>query len=229
MTSFGVVFGVFAVASSLVSGALPALGADLSRYRDFQLGADLAGIVKQTGSNASHVKVIHRRPSLIQELEWRPQPLGLSTGAEAVQDVTFSFVDGKMFRIVVNYDRYKTAGLTAGDIIESLSGDYGTTVALPVAANAESLKYGDQEEVVGVWQDPQYRFTLTRTAYGPSYRLTGVMTQLAVPAQAAIAEAGRLDDIEAPQRAAARVAAELETDRIKLEKSRAANKAKFKP
>jgi hypothetical protein len=229
MTSFGVVFGILAAAPYLVSGAIPAMGADLSKYRDFQFGADLAGIAKQTGANSSQVKVIHRRPSLIQELEWRPQPFGPPATTEAVQDVTFSFVDGKLFRIVVNYDRYETAGLTAGDIIESLSGDYGATAALPVLAKTDSRDYGDQEEVVGVWQDPQYRFTLTRTSYGPSYRLTGVMTQLAVPAQAAIAEAGRLDDIEAPQRAAARMAAELETDRIKLEKSRAANKAKFKP
>jgi hypothetical protein len=55
------------------------------------------------------------------------------------------------------------------------------------------------------------------------------MKQLEVTAQAVIAEAGRLDDLEAPQRAAARAAVELETERIKLEKSRAANKAKFKP
>jgi hypothetical protein len=229
MTSLGFVVRVFAVASYLVSGAIPAVGADLSRYRDFQLGAGLSGILKQSGANSSQVKVIHQRPSLIQEFEWRPQPFGSSAKTEAVQDVTFSFVDGKLFRIVVNYDRYETAGLTSGDIIESLSGDYGATAALPVPAKRDSRDYADQEEVIGVWQDPRHRFTLTRTAYGPSYRLTGVMTQLEAPAQAAIAEAGRLDDLEAPQRAAARVAAELETERIKLEKSRAANKAKFKP
>ena len=228
MTDLGRLFRVFAVASSLVSGAIPALGVDLSRYRDFQFGAGLAGISRQTGANSTHVKLIHSRPSLIQELEWRPQPLGSSIKTEAVRDVTFSFIDGQLFRIVVNYDRYETAGLTAGDIIESLSGGYGTASPLPVPANALTPGY-DQEEVVGVWQDPRYRFTLTRTAYGPSYRLTGVMKQLEATAQAAIAEAGRLDDLEAPQRAAARAAVELEAERIKLEKSRAANKAKFKP
>lgn len=229
MTDFGMIIRVLAVASYVVSGAIPAIGSDLSRYRNFQLGADLAGIAKQTGADSSNVKLVHSRPSLIQELAWRPQTLGASTRTDAVQQVTFSFIDGKLFRIEVNYDRYETAGLTAGDIIESLSRAYGATAGLPVAANAVRLNYGDQEEVVGVWQDPQYRFTLTRTAYGPSYRLTGVMKQLEVTAQAAIAEAGRLDDLEAPQRAAARAAAELETERINLEKSRAANKAKFRP
>lgn len=141
-----------------------------------------------------------------------------------MRDVTFSFIDGKLFRIVVNYDRYETAGLTSGDMIESLSEGYGAASPLPVPAKAPAPGY-DQEEVAAVWQDPQYRFTLTRTAYGPSYRLTGVMRQLDATAQAVIAEAGRLDDLEAPRRAAA----ELETERIKLEKSRAANKAKFKP
>lgn len=228
MTDVGLLIRVFAVASYLASGAIPALGADLSRYRDFQFGAGLAGISRQTGSNSTHVKLLHSRPSLIQELEWRPQPLGSSTRTESVQDVTFSFVDGKLFRIVVNYDRYETAGLTPGDIVESLSGGYGTASPLPAPANAPTPGY-DQEEVVGVWQDPQYRFTLTRTAYGPSYRLIGVMKQLEATAQAAMAEAGRLDDLDAPRRAAARAAAELETERIKLEKSRSANKAKFKP
>lgn len=228
MSDLGRIFRVFAVASYLVSGAIQALGVDLSRYRDFEFGAGLAGISKQTGANSAHVKLLHSRPSLIQELEWRPQPLGSSTQTEAVQDVTFSFIDGKLFRIVVNYDRYETAGLTSGDIVESLSGGYGAAASLPAPAKSQTLGY-DQEEVVGVWQDPQYRFTLTRTAYGPSYRLTGVMKQLEATAQAAIAEAGRLDDLEAPQRAAARAAADLETERIKLEKSRAANKAEFKP
>jgi hypothetical protein len=189
MSDPGRIWRVFAVASYLISGAIPALGVDLSRYREFQLGAGLAGISKQTGANSTNVKLLHSRPSLIQELEWRPQPLGSSTQTEAVQDVTFSFIDGKLFRIVVNYDRYETAGLTSGDIVESLSAGYGAASALPAAVTALAAGY-DLEEVVGVWQDPQYRFTLTRTAYGPSYRLTGVMKQLDVTARAAIAEAG---------------------------------------
>lgn len=229
MTDIRVLAGVFTIASYVVSAAIPALGADLSTYRGFKFGADLAAVAEQAGTSASQVNVIHRRPALIQEFVWRSQSLGSLTQTDSVQDVTFSFIDAKLFRIVVNYDRYETAGLTAGDVIVSLSEIYGATAALPAPLNEDSMKYGDQEEVVAVWQDPQYRFALTRTAYGPSYKLTGVMTHLEESANAAIAEAGRLDDLEAPQRAAARIAADLETERIKLEKARAANKAKFRP
>jgi hypothetical protein len=42
-------------------------------------------------------------------------------------------------------------------------------------------------------------------------------------------EAKRLDDLEAPQRDAARAAAELNAEAATLEKARLVNKAKFRP
>jgi hypothetical protein len=146
-----------------------------------------------------------------------------------VQEVVFSFVDGKLFRITVSYDRFETAGLTAGDIIGALSANYGTAASLPANVEAEVRNSGDQELVLSEWKDLQYRFALTRTPYGPTYRLTGVMIPLEAQAQAAITEATRLDDLDAPRRTAARIAGELETERLKLEKARVANKAKFRP
>jgi hypothetical protein len=47
--------------------------------------------------------------------------------------------------------------------------------------------------------------------------------------QVAIVEAKRLDDREAPQKEAARLAAEKETEQAKLDKSRLLNKPKFRP
>ena len=47
--------------------------------------------------------------------------------------------------------------------------------------------------------------------------------------QAAILEAKRLDDQEAPQRDAERVAREEEAERVKLDKARLVNKPKFRP
>ena len=67
--------------------SLPAWAGDLSRYRNFQLGTDLPTVSKQVGVSPSQAKVIHRRPALIQELEWRPQPLGPSSQAEPVKEV----------------------------------------------------------------------------------------------------------------------------------------------
>jgi len=40
-----------------------ALAADLSRYRDFQFGTDLATVAKQAGASPSQAKVIHLRPA----------------------------------------------------------------------------------------------------------------------------------------------------------------------
>ena len=46
---------------------------DLSRYRDYQLGMTLAAVAKQAGMKPSDARVLHQRPELIEELEWRSQ------------------------------------------------------------------------------------------------------------------------------------------------------------
>jgi hypothetical protein len=219
VTSF-VVFGV-------MSAATPAR--DLSKYRNVQLGADLPTVAIQTGMSSSQAKTIHLRPALIQELTWRPQPLGLSRTTESVQEVVFSFYNGELFQIVVNYDRYETEGLTTDDLVQAISVSYGIP-ALPVArAKTLSPTYEDPEEVLAQWQDPEHRFELIRASYGPTFRLIGVLKRLEAPAQAATLEAKRLDNEEAPQRDAARVANEEEAVRTRLDKARLVNKPKFQP
>ena len=91
------------------------------------------------------------------------------------------------------------------------------------------MGYGDPEEVVARWEDEQYSFDLIRFPYGPTFRLIGVLKRQQTPVQSAIAEAKRLDDQEAPQRDAARIADANETERARLEKSRLVNKPKFRP
>jgi hypothetical protein len=90
-------------------------------------------------------------------------------------------------------------------------------------------RYGDQEEVFAQWQDSQYRFDLIRSSYGPTFKLVGVLKNLEAPAQAAIIEAARLDEKEAPQREADRIAKEDEAERARLEKARLVNKPRFRP
>jgi hypothetical protein len=202
--------------------------ADLSKYRDFQLGADLATVAKQTGASLSEAKAIHLRPAVIQELQWRPQPLGAKTHSEPAKEVIFSFYDGELFKIAVYYDRYETEGLTTDDIVDAIASNYGTA-SKPVAAVTVEGPYADQETVVAQWQDPQYRFELIRSSYGPAFQLIGVLKKLEAPAQAAILEATRLDTQEAPQRAAAQVALAEEAEKAKLDQARLVNKAKFRP
>jgi hypothetical protein len=211
------------------AASLTALAEDLSKYRDFQLGADLPAVAKLTGANPSQAKLIHSRPALVQELQWSPQSLGSSPKAESVQEVVFSFYNGTLFRIAVKYDRYATEGLTTGDFVEAISALYGAPAKIPPAAKPAKDSYGDQEEAVVRWEDPQYRFELIRSSYGPTYILVGILKSLEVPVQTANVEAKRLDVLEAPQREAARAAAEQDAKAATLEKARLVNKAKFRP
>jgi len=218
------------LASLAVFGVMPsaALGADLSKYRGFQLGADLPSILKQTGST-SQAKAVHTRPARIEELEWRPQSLDGSSYAEAAQNVTLVFYNGELFRIVVTYDRYRTEGLTAADVVEAISTSYGVDTKLTAPATIAQGPFDDQEEVLARWEDSEYRYDLIRSTYGSGFRLIGVLKRLEGPARASTIEAKRLDDQEAPQREAARIAGEDEAAKARLEKARLANKAKFRP
>jgi hypothetical protein len=207
----------------------PALGQDLSKYREFQLGTDLPTITRQTGASASTPTVIHTRPARIETLPWRPQSLGPSSKAEAVQEVVFSFYNGALSRIVVTYDRYETEGLTEDDMIEAISADYGPALKASGPMKAVALYASDTETPLARWEDAQHRFELVSLSYGPTYRLTGVLKSLEAPVQAAVLEAKRLDDQEAPQREAARIASAQDASKSRLDKTRLANKAKFRP
>jgi hypothetical protein len=215
----------------LALGVMPAatLTVDLSKYRSFQLGMDLATVAKQAGADPAQAKVIHSRPALIQELDWRPQPLGSTSEKDPAQDVVFSFYDGELFRIAVAYDRYQTEGLTVDDFIDAISIAYGPAARPTAPAKVDPGSYSDQEEILAQWQDSQYRFDLIRSSYGSSFKLVGVIKRLESSAHAATLEAKRLDDQEAPQREAARLASEEQAAKANLEKARLVNKLNFRP
>lgn len=226
MTTFRTAIGLF-LAVGVVTTA--ATAGDLSRYRNFQLGTDLPTVVKQVGANPAQVRVIHSRPAVIQELEWHPQPLGTSSQSEPAKEVLFSFYNGELFRIAVRYDRYEIEGLTADDFVDAISATYGPAAKPTTPAKIAPNIYGDREEILAQWQDAQFRFDLIRASYGPAFRLVGVVKRLEAPAEAANLEAKRLDDLEAPQRDAARIASEEEASKTKLENARLLNKPKFRP
>jgi hypothetical protein len=233
MLKIGLIASKSALTLLFVSAVMSAatLTADLAQYRGIQFGTDLPAVAKQVGASASEAKVIHSRPALLQELDWRPRGLGPSPSpqAESVDKVIFSFYNGELYRIVINYDRYEIEGLTAEDIINAISVTYGAAARPAAPVKAAQDRYGDQEDVIARWQDPQYCFDLIRSSYGRGFSLVGVMTKLDSPAQAAMLEAVRLDAQEAPQREAARVASEQEAARDKLEKARLVNKPRFRP
>jgi hypothetical protein len=218
-------------AALVILGLFPtaAWAGDLSSYRDFQLGSDLTAVAKHAGIAASEATVVHLRPALIQELQWRPRSLGPANEAESARDVVFTFYDGKLFQITVKYDRYDTEGLTTEDMVGVISATYGAATKPAAVPSSTRQSYGNDEEVLARWQDPQYRFELIRFSYGPTFRLVGTLKQLEARAQAAMLEALRLDEKEKPQREAARIAEDEAAAEAKLDKARLANKPKFRP
>jgi hypothetical protein len=177
-------------------------GQDLSGYREFQFGTNLSTIAEQAGLEPSEATVIHQRPALIQELIWQsPFSLSSSPPADPVLNLRFSFYNGELFRIVVNYYRTNTNGLTAEDMVEALSATYGAATT-PAAEITFSLSgaYGNNQVVIARWEDPQYSFNLFRSSYGFTFGMLAYSKRLNAVAQAAGVEAIRLDKQEAPQR-----------------------------
>lgn len=226
----GVVVSISTLTAFLVLGAIPAaaLAADLSRYRGFQLGSDLAAVAKQAGATPANATELHKRPALIQELVWNAQPLGSSSRTEPVKQVTLRLFNGELFRIVVEYDRYETEGLTVEDFVGAISASYGPPSKPPTISTSGQSSSGDREDPVARWEDDQYRIDLIHASYGPGFRLVGTLRRLEAPAHAAAMEAKRLDQQEAPQRDAARAAKEGAEDRAKLDKARLLNKPRFR-
>jgi hypothetical protein len=213
-----------------VAGLSAATPGDLSKYRNFQLGSDLATVASQAGVNPARAKPIIGRPASILELEWSPQPLGPSSETEAVRTVLFRFYNDQLYQITVEYDRYKTEGLTADDIAEAVTAANGTIATHPVAEQAPVHgSFDAPEEVLARWEDGQYRVQLVHALYGPGFRLVATVKRLDSPVKTALLEAKRLDEQEAPQREAARVANETQTEQARLQKVRLVNKPKFRP
>ena len=204
---------------------------DLSTYRGFQLGMNLPAVAKQAGMATSEVKVIHARPALIQELNWQsPFSLSSSPHADPVWNTRFSFYDGELYRIVVNYKRDKTAGLTAEDLVEAISATYGTPTN-PAGEITFSLSevYNDTQVVIARWEDSQYSFNLFRSSYQPTFGMIAVSKRLDALARAATIEAVRLDKQDAPQREAERQRKQGEEYHATQEKARVLNKPQFRP
>jgi hypothetical protein len=211
--------------------SLPAVGApDLSRYRDFQFGETLPAVAKQVGLPLSEAKLIHQRPAVMQELEWKIWLSGNSSPEpDAVRSIQFSFYDGKLYRFVVNYDQHETAGLTTEDMIQAISARYGTATR-PLSTEiifSSSQVYDDGEHILARWENPQYSFNLYRSLYQPTFGIVAFAKQLDAQARTATTEAIRLDAQEAPQREIQRQQKEDEKNRELLEKARQANKSNF--
>jgi hypothetical protein len=214
--------------------AMPALhGQDRSRYRNFQLGGDLPSISALTGVAVSEGRTIHLRPAMMQELQWQRPYISGSAPAQTdpVKQILFSFYNDQLWKMVVDYDRQRTAGMTDADLIAALSIEYGAPAKSGVRSSRAVVSRAEEESgtTVARWGDADFSVVLYRSSYESGFRIVVTSPRLETLAQAADARAIRLDELDAPRVEIARQKKETEDARAALEKARLANKAVFRP
>jgi hypothetical protein len=207
---------------------------DLSRYRTFELGTDVAAVSALTGVASSEATTIHQRPALLQDLEWRPSRWTLGSATEStdpVERIVFSFYNDRLFLIVADYGRDRTAGMTDADMIEAISAVYGAvSKSTRASGRAQSQVEIESGSPVSRWTDGKRAVVLYRTSsYHDAFRLIVTDAGVADLARKGATQALRLDDQEAPQREIARQKKERSDARIAAERRDARTKASSSP
>jgi hypothetical protein len=219
-----------AVAVCLILSSQVVAAQDLSRYRVYALGSNVASVIASTGTPMEAANTLYARPAIIQELEWRaPYVLSGSAAADPVREIAFTFHNDALYQVVVTYDRDRTEGLTNSDIIQSLSATYGAA-SLASATKRIDLPAGalSDSTVLARWENLESSLTLVRT-FPSDFQLILISKAVSARARTAIREAIRLDGIEAPRRQAALLKKEATDAGAVRDKTRLANKAAFRP
>ena len=200
---------------------------DLSKYRHFTLGMSLTRLLERTGQKMADVKLIHGRPTLVQEVNWWPPSLpGASFQSDTVEQILFSFYNGELYKMSVTYDRNSTEGLTAEDMAKSIAEKYGpATNVVPEIDSAKNDHYDATQKPVASWEDAQYSFNLVRSSFTDRLGLIIYSKRVNAEAELAIAEAVKLEEQEGPKREAERQ--KKQTD--DLEVARQKNRKIFRP
>ena len=199
-------------------------GQDLSKYRHFTFGMSLSRVLERTDQKMADVRVIHGRPAMVQELNWWPPNLpGTSFRADTVEQILFSFYNAELYKIFVTYDRTSTEGLTAEDMVKSISAKYGPATSVkPEVDSATNERYDMKQKPVATWEDSQYSLNLVRSSSSGTFELVIYSKRLNAEAEVALAEAVKLEKQEEPQREAKRQTKQtddLEATRLKNQKS----------
>jgi hypothetical protein len=172
---------------------------------------------------------------VLQDLEWRlSRWVSGSTvlSTDPVEKIVFSFYNDRLFRLAVDYDKERTEGMTAADMVAALSATYGAPLKRTgrVPPRVVSRLEAESGAVLARWGDAEQLVALYRSSmYGTSFRLIVTESRLDDLARKAEAQAIRLDLQEAPGREIERQNKELEDGRAAKEKARVANKAAFRP
>jgi hypothetical protein len=200
---------------------------DFSKYRDFSLGMNLATVLKRTEKKLADVTTTHGAPALFQEVTWWPPSLpGASSRSDSVEQVFFYFFNGELYKIAVTYDQSSTKGLTAEDLIRTISAKYGPPASIvPEPAVTLNIGYDMQQKTIASWQDSQYCLNLVRTASSDRFGLLIYSKRVNAEAELGLVEAAKLEKEQAPAKEAERK--KKETDALEL--TRQLNQRSFRP
>jgi hypothetical protein len=207
----------------------------LSQYRNFELGSNVSAVAALAGIALSGATTTHRRPALLQDLEWRPSRwIAQSTTAstDPVEEIRFSFYNDQLFRVVVDYGDERTAGMTQADMIEGISAVYGAPLLRTPRAPARTPSRLESESgsPLARWGDGEHAVMLYQTsAYGAAFRLIVINGRLDDLARKAEIQALQLDAQEAPRLERARQKKESDEREAGAAKARAENKGAFRP
>jgi hypothetical protein len=217
------IFFVVALAVQVVSAS-----PEYARYRGVSLGNSVAATVTALQVTASEVATLHQRPTLVQQLTWRPNQFftGSTRAPEPLSEMVLTFHLGRLARIAATYDRERTEGLTNADLHDAFTATYGTSMLMPTPA---AVPAPSQPEVIGRWGDGKTLVLVRREAYSRRVTLTIASIVADRLLQNAIADGTRHAVSEAPAQDLVRRISEQQTQRGLDEKARHHNKAAFKP
>ena len=200
---------------------------DLSKYRHFTIGMNLSRALERTDQKMTDVNVIRDRPALIQELPWWPPNLaGASLQADSVEQILLSFYNRELYKISVTYDQTSTEGLTAEDMVKSISKKYGPATNITLETDfTKNNAYEVRQRPIATWEDMQYSFNLVRSSLTDRFGLIIYSKRVNAAAELAIADAVKVEQEEAPKREAEDLKKQLDD----LERARQKNRKIFHP
>lgn len=219
------------LAFAFVVVSAPVLRAqDLSVYRQFHLGMTTTEATALLGVPETAAKIIHTRPLLLQELEWRPSGTGPSPESESVRVILLDFCNGELYRIVATYREDRVEGMTEEDVVAAISPAYGqpTRPAARIIISAMSLAWTNTEAVLARWADERFSVNLFQTSYPSTFGLVIFSKRIAPLARAATDKAILIEQAEAPELEAAAKKSRDAAEAATHAKARQANKAAFK-
>ena len=203
-----------------------------SRYRTVTLGDSVPAVIEGLNARLPDVKVVQERPTLIQQLTWRPQRYvsGAAVDLDPIDEMILTFHLGRLARIAVTYDRARTEGLTDTDLADAFTGVYGPPMLPSTSSHTPRPEARPAAvSVIGLWGDAQTVVTLWREGYRQQLRFTIAALVADSAMRDALADGVALAASEAPGKELDRRTADAAALQARAEKIRSDNKASFKP